>query len=259
MLEPLMPSEGEPPSCVVMDDTKPVVRREFGAMSKEDRDRFFRAMSQMVKPASPDDPAYFSPFFQIASYNRWPMNFGTNIPKRMMPLWYRAYLHEFEAALQAADVACGGDGGVALPYINVFANPAVPEQVQQFAFPEEYQRANEELAKVSARLSSDSFALAVQSALVGVKVRKGMCDEELDAAAARVLTAYGFKDAEFAAFNPMFYMVVCSVDRMYALYGGARMRGVTPKSPEYWKILVPFRKLPMELIETKQLGYVYEK
>jgi len=214
----------------------------------------------MVEPVEPDDPSYFSPFFQIASYNRWPMHFGNNLPKSMMPwcraLWYRAYLHEFEVALQAADISCGGDGKISLPYINVLAHPTVPEQLRQFTFPEEYIRANEELAKVNKRMRSDT---AIREALVGLHVHRGMRDEEIDAAATHVLNAYGLKHSEYVAFNPAFYMILAFVDRMYVMHGQSRTQGITPKSPEYWKILVPFRKLPMELVDTRALGYTYEK
>ena len=248
--EPLIPNPYTPPDPVVIRRRGILVRREFQALNQQEKDRFFRALSHMIKPTTLGEPQYFSPFFQIASYNRWPMNFNNNIPPEMKYLWYRAYLHDFEVALQTADATCGGDGKITLPYINVKANYAIPSQVRQFTFPEEYLQANEELKHMNIRICADTRDLA------NIEIHRGMLNEELNAVTERVLDAYGF-NTEFAAFTPAFYLVLCYLDKINDRYRNDKLPGITPKSIEYWKILVPFRKLPMELIDIKNLGYTY--
>lgn len=229
-----------------------MLRREYATMTLADQERFVRALRQMTRPMQDNVIVYFSPFFQIASYVRWPMNYSENVPKHMMYLWYRAYLSEFESVLQQADIECGGDGKITVPYINITKNPSIPSVLVNFQFPEEYYQANIELAKVNSQIKTDvEIKASLADISLGMETR-----ESLDTKVPKILDSYGFGNNNYAAFNPAFLLVICGMDMLYTRTID-RIKDVTPQSAEYWKILVPFRKLPSELVDTCSLGYKY--
>jgi hypothetical protein len=242
----------KPPGIMMCMQNNVLLRREYATMLQTDQDRFLRALRQMTRPMQDNVIVYFSPFFQIASYVRWPMNYSENVHKHMMYLWYRAYLSEFETVLQQADIECGGDGKITIPYINISKNPSIPSALINFQFPEEYYQANIELAKVNSQIKSDSeIRVALAAIKLGMETRASLDDK-----VSKILDAYGFGNNNYAAFNPAFLLIICGIDMLYTKCVD-RIRDVTPQSAEYWKILVPFRKLPSELIDTCSLGYKY--
>ncbi len=91
----------------------PVVRREFRSLSYAEQDRFCNAVDRMM--ANMQELPRSSEFFRIAGHHGWPGHY-CNHGIESFPVWHRAYMLEFEGALQAADVANGGDGKLALPY-----------------------------------------------------------------------------------------------------------------------------------------------
>lgn len=233
-----------------------VVRKPYNKLSKDEKKRFFTAIDGMLVSRQDGEPMYFSPYFQIASYNKWPMHLSTDIPKSMMGLWYRAYLEEFEKALQISDIQLGGDGKIGLPYINVETDCAIPQEIREFRFPVEYMQANEELANAMKKIPRD---IDIKSSVSRLPLSGKGSPETIDEIAGKIIDAFGFTTNNFAAFNPAFYMVLCYIDMLYDKHGSKfRFDSLAPKTLDYWKILVPFKKLPMDLIDIEQLGYKYE-
>ncbi|GIL62411.1 hypothetical protein Vafri_16631 [Volvox africanus] len=119
---------------------KIVVRRDFRTLTYDEQLRFCRALRKMmdVKPGwkpwtegqvdptkgPPPDEMMPCEYFRIASYHGWPYwgdktNGQTGYCAHNIetfPAWHRAYMVEFERALQEADRALGGDGNIALHY-----------------------------------------------------------------------------------------------------------------------------------------------
>ena len=106
-------------------DSGVVIRKEIREMSEAEQERYAAAVLQMAKtPASVEasgDHAYLrtgaphTEFYRLGSYHGYPTDYCTHQTENF-PGWHRAYLREYERALQAADRALGGDGAIALPY-----------------------------------------------------------------------------------------------------------------------------------------------
>lgn len=240
-------------SLVVTPPKSVLCRQEYHTLSSENVHRLFRAISKMVS-GNNNDPSYFSPFFQTASHKKWMSGHANYIPKHMMYLWYRAYLHDFESALQQADISCGNDGKITLPYIDITRHACVPTEFKNFKLPDCYLQGNDELSKIQALLNDDEKLIRV---LAGINISHYINTNCINDLYDVVMSAYGFDSSEHSSFHPFFYMVLCYIDKIHDSYNSYNTQNITPKSVEYWKILVPFRKLPIELLDISNLGYKY--
>jgi hypothetical protein len=227
-------------------------RQEYSTLSSDNERRLSTAIARMTM-CGKNDPSYFSPFFQTASHKKWIDGHSNYIPKHMMYLWFRAYLHDFEVALQQADIACGNDGRITLPYIDIKSRPCVPSAYKDFKLPSSYIQGNEELLKLNAMICDDERICRVLS---GINISQYIHTDNINDLFHVIMNAYGF-DSEYSSFHPFFYMVMCYIDKIHDTHNKYSKQTMTPKSVEYWKILVPFRKLPVELLETVNLGYKY--
>lgn len=230
-----------------------LLRQDYNNLSSDKVHRLTSAISRMAV-SEKNDPSYFSPYFQTASHKKWVGDHSNYIPKHMMYLWYRAYLHDFEVALRQADIACGNDGKITVPYIDIKANPCVPAAFKDFKLPCGYIQGNDELSKTSVILGDDD---KIKRALSEINISQYIYTDTINDLFDDVMKAYGFDDAEYSSFHPFFYMVLCYIDKIHDTHNKYNKQNLTPKSVEYWKILVPFRKLPVELIDIANLGYRY--
>ena len=90
-----------------------VVRKEVRSLSRREATRFHAALLEMMRNTSGGPET--SEYFRIAGYHGWPNDYCAH-RQEIFPAWHRAYLKEFETALQRADVRLGGDGNIGLPY-----------------------------------------------------------------------------------------------------------------------------------------------
>ena len=117
------------------DNTVVFVRKEIRDLSKEELDRFLKAIDRMMVN---DSGAGSSPYYQLASIYGRPEPIYAVFGRESFPAWHRIYLHHFEKELRYADRKLGGDGNVAIPYwdftkqINLGAPSAVVEHFQTF-------------------------------------------------------------------------------------------------------------------------------
>lgn len=86
-------------------------------MSRSEQDRFADAVEKMMENRSGPET---SEYFRVAGIHGWPGS-PSGLPycahgDEHFPAWHRAYLREFERALQAADRDLGRGGNIALPY-----------------------------------------------------------------------------------------------------------------------------------------------
>jgi hypothetical protein len=227
-------------------------RQEYHSLSADNSYRLSSAITRMTA-CDKNNPSYFSPFFQTASHKKWVDAHSNYIPKHMMYLWYRAYLHDFEVALQQADKECGNDGKITLPYIDINAHPCVPSAYKDFKLPSTCTQGNDELLKINAMLCDDDI---VSRTLCNINISQYIHTDSINDLFDVIMKAYGF-ESEYSSFHPFFYMVLSYIDKIHDTYNKYNKQTMTPKSVEYWKILVPFRKLPIELIDTVNLGYKY--
>lgn len=242
-----------PPPLTVPCKTDLLTRHEFYSLSEQHVIRLMNAITHMIKNCK-NEPPYFSSFFQLASYKKWSTNCATYIPKYMMHLWYRAYLYDFEVALQQADIQCGNDGKITLPYLDIKRNPCIPDVFKDFKFPDHMIYGNDELCKVNMMVNDNEI---VPDLISSINISQYIQNDNIEELIDKIIDAYGFNNTDYASLNPCFFLVLCFIDKIFDKHSKYKMNNVTPKSVEYWKILVPFRKLPIELVETANLGYKY--
>lgn len=241
------------PNIQIIEKKDLLPRCEYNSLSKEYVCRYMNSIKKMIDGCK-DEPSYFSPYFQLASYKKWSCNYTAHIPKYMMYLWYRAYLYDFETSLQKHDQLCGNNGKITVPYLDIRKYPCIPEELRNFTFDSKYIKGNEELDKVNYVLNDDDkISRMMQNINISYYTTNDNLDELLD----KILEAYGFNNVDYPTLHPCFYMILSFVDKLFDSHCKYKMNNITPKNVEYWKILVPFRKLPIELIDTSNLGYKY--
>ena len=228
-------------------------RNEYYSIPRDTIRRLMNALNRMVNGSS-NNLNYFTPYFQTASYKKWASGYTSYIPKNMLHLWYRAYLHDFELALQKADIECGNDGKITLPYIDIKKNPCIPEILKNFKLDNDLIQANDELCKINTLFNDEERITRLVSE---INITNYIASDNIDELLEKIIEAYGFNDSDYTSFHPFYYFVLCYIDRLYHIHSKFKMQNVTPRSPEYWKILVPFRKLPIELVDITNLGYNY--
>eukprot|EP00803_Ostreobium_quekettii_P001087 evm.model.scf_853EXC.6 EVM.evm.TU.scf_853EXC.6 scf_853EXC:58036-60614(-) len=242
-----------------------VTRQEIRKMSSGDQQRFVAAVKRMM--VNRNGVPETSEFFRLAGYHGWPgraamrtMGLPFN-PNRdaycahraeHFPAWHRAYLTEFERALQAADRDLGGDGNVALPYwdwTDVDGGEVFPRVIREnFGEPPEgllaprrassgvpavRQFYEQGYAAINGR-SDAEIAGRLRSARVFSEVNRALEQEEhyrfanqseggnnsIEAPHGDVHVAVGFPMSSLmvAAFHPIFWLHHCNVDRFLSKY-----------------------------------------
>jgi len=217
------------------EEEKPfvAVRREIRSMSKEDQQRFANALKRMMKN---DNGVDSSEFYRIASYH------GMHCAHRneSFPVWHRPYLCEMEKALQEADKKLGNDGLIALPYWDWTARNTkelIPKIVRE-QFPHVkglYSDPDWQLNNWAFEFPTDrELKQKLESAKVDSMVTKCLLEDEhyKHASATQgsnssvesphdrihVATGWPMTSVSLAAFNPLFYLHHCNVDRIFQKY-----------------------------------------
>jgi hypothetical protein len=262
-----------------------------------------------------------SEWFRLASYHGWPSNEGSGYCAQgteNFPNWHRIYCLEMERAMQIADTLNGGDGRIALPYWN-FAVPeykgkVIPDVVRfafgiEFSFPEGFFDSEDgrssggeslkeaffsglnEDSEVSSRLrnsgvSEDTFACLNDAEnhqfwmFASTENNRGVSIEQIFNTV-RMALGHPLTSLHHAAYHPLFWLLLCNVDRICEAYirntpvgaaeciaemkwhqawNGRRGRKNLAEEP-----LTPFKKsdgtdyLLEDAFETSPLGYVYDQ
>merc|ERR1719461_2014568 len=209
------------------------VRKEIRSLSQEDQQRFANAVKRMMKNDNGKDS---SEFYRVASYH------GLYCAHRneSFPVWHRPYLVEFERALQEADKKLGNDGKIALPYWDWTqrgGNELIPNIIRKefpnvkglysdpdwqlnnwdFEFPSDAEfKSNVEYAKIDNMVvdclkEDEHFKHA--SATAGANASVESPHDRIHVASGWPMTS-----VELAAFNPLFYLHHCNVDRIFQKY-----------------------------------------
>jgi len=215
-----------------------VVRREIRKMPREDQERWARAMLKIME--NKDGVPETSEFFRLAGYHGWPNDYCVH-GQETFPGWHRAYLKELELSLQVADRALGGDGGVALPYwdwSDLSHEEVFPKVVRDFfsELPPGLVREGTDLAKHGySRRYSDA---RIRKNLLGAQVKEQgeaclLEEEHWRHASTRwkegtsvesphnsvhVAVGWPMTSVAYAAFDPIFWLHHCNVDRLYSKY-----------------------------------------
>jgi len=278
-----------------------VVRKEIRAMSKEEQERWAAAVLKMME--NKDGVAGTSEWFRIAGYHGWPSKYCAH-RKETFPAWHRAYLCEMEKALQQADIANGNDGQIGFPYWDwmdidgeevmpsIVADkiPALPDDF----FSEEHKENNKLVDRGYKRYPLDRIKRNLKKANLNEQVYEALEEPQHWKAASTagragnvesphnsVHVALGFpmSTVKYAAFDPMFWLHHCNVDRLYESYiavhpdskaefeASATMmkeqRGINPS--QYEATLAPFQHplhnesfVPEHSFSTEKLGFKYD-
>ncbi|CAD7699846.1 unnamed protein product [Ostreobium quekettii] len=212
-----------------------VVRRNINSMSATEQNRWADAVQKMMENTNGSQS---SEFFRIAGYHGWPDNFCAH-GQEHFPAWHRAYLVEFERALQAADRALGRDGNIGLPYWDwTRDSSALPPILRQrfSTMPSGLVTDRNELSRDGySRVPSDrQIARDIRSANLAEGVNGALREEEhwrfastrwrqptnVESPHNQVHVILGFPMASvgFAAFYPGFWLHHCNIDRILSKY-----------------------------------------
>ncbi|GAX77217.1 hypothetical protein CEUSTIGMA_g4663.t1 [Chlamydomonas eustigma] len=218
-----------------MSRSQPLLRCEIRKMLRVDQERFCAAVETMMRPNAHGDPRS-SEYFRVAGYHGWPGNY-CNHGIESFPAWHRAYLVEFESALQAADRANGYDGNISLPYWD-WTDTDQPEmfpaiirqrfpQLNSDLFPD-----NNELKQKGYLINSDQYIrLMILGAALSQQCNEAVAHpQHFQAASHEYTQGYSLEDphdsihvycgypmsvVQFAAFHPIFFLHHCNLDRLY--------------------------------------------
>jgi len=216
--------------------TRPVVvRKEIRKMPKAEQQRFVNAVKKLM-----EGPPGQSEWHRCAGYHGWPEDYCAH-RNETFPGWHRAYLLELENALRVADKQLGNDGVIGLPYWdwtdlslkevfpdiirenfpklpdNFFVDPNHP--IAQWGFENEGER---------------QLRYNIQQARVSQLVENSLLEEEhfkhssnawsrdtsVETPHDQIHVAVGWPmtSVQYAAFNPIFWLHHCNVDRVYEKY-----------------------------------------
>jgi len=218
-----------------------VVRKELRAMPRVEQERFCAALLRMMEGPGVEEGQ--SDFFRIAGYHGYPTDYCHHA-QETFPSWHRAYLSEFEQALRRADMEVGGDGAIGLPYwdwsreeVNGEALPAIIRE--KFGSPPEalikdLGEMGPRFARGYMRREDEELRWRLQQSEV-VTLTENCLEESLHWKHAstrwggrtsvenphnRIHVAVGWpmSSVEFAAFDPIFWLHHCNLDRVYQRY-----------------------------------------
>ena len=306
-------------SATGVPEEPPRVRKEIRTMNSLEQQRFVDAILTMMQKKHDDQPE--SEWFRLASYHGWPANDSEGYCAHRaehFPGWHRAYLLAMERALGEADKLNGNDGRLALPYWD-FSRVEIRGEVmpaairmdfgEKFHFPVDFFDSVEDSSNSALRFMRLAFSRLSSEAKLKQMLESGNVSRDavacldqwanhehwlfastensrgtpLEQSHNMVHNALGFPltSLRYAAFHPMFWLLHCNVDRLFASYvqntAGraaeciaemrqhqklASQRGLTDLSIQP---LEPFKApdgspyLMEHMFETRPLGYMYDQ
>eukprot|EP00808_Paulinella_micropora_P017961 g26024.t1 len=228
---PAVPSTQAPKNEIV------VTRKAIRKMPAAEQERFVAALKHMMK--NTNGPGT-SPFYTLAGYHGWPSQFCHH-GKESFPAWHRAFLVTFERELIKADKALGKDGNIGLPYWDWsdYSVPFMPEIIaKEFpSLPADFAPPDSRFAKEGIgmfRRYPDSRVLSnARSARIAEEANESLLTEQhflhastqnsgnnIESPHNSVHVAIGrpMSSVAWAAFDPMFWLHHCNIDRLYHKY-----------------------------------------
>jgi len=221
-----------------------VVRKNALKMSDEEMKRFLDACREMMKRV--DDKPGTGEYFRLAGYHGWPNDYCTH-RQEVFPVWHRAYLVDFEHALQKADEKLGNDGNIGVPYWDFGASaettegPVIHPMLREMEFMKDDLIADPN-GKAS-RLYSRGYSQIRTDEEMRQKLRDARVNDMLNACLgqtahwkfastrwgggtslesphnmAHVAAGWPLSSVRFAAFHPLFFMIHANVDRYLDKY-----------------------------------------
>ncbi|GLI71270.1 hypothetical protein VaNZ11_016392 [Volvox africanus] len=257
-----------------------VVRQEFRTLPYDEQLRFCQAMQKMMEVKSewkpwvegqvdptegpPPDEMMPCEYFRLASYHGWPY-WGDKSGEQVgycphgietFPIWHRAYVVEFERALQEADRALGRDGKIALhywgwegddPFVNGQAMPTmirdlfrdfkrdmIPSVLLESVCDCNMLKLMREGYKgistddsISTQISNKELAYLVKSAIVQLLHSRAATTQDVKYTARSIeqphnllhnLCGFPMSDVPVASFHPVFWLHHSNIDRIYEAY-----------------------------------------
>eukprot|EP00930_Biecheleria_cincta_P058977 TRINITY_DN44750_c0_g1_i1.p1 TRINITY_DN44750_c0_g1~~TRINITY_DN44750_c0_g1_i1.p1 ORF type:complete len:803 (-),score=137.81 TRINITY_DN44750_c0_g1_i1:402-2771(-) len=234
--------ELEIPSGVV------VVRKELREMSRNEQDRFARAMLKMRQ--NRDRPGT-SPFFELAAYHGgFPPVPRADLPEYCthgnpaFPTWHRGYMLEFERMLRRADMALGGDGNIGLPYWNWsktrINGEVLPDVVRRELLSREFERdflptppardfrlaATNSDAQIGAQIEQGRIAHMAYASQHSIHWLQFASTSDASSRAPTIESPHnsihmfvgGLMGSFQSSFHPVFWLHHCNVDRCFETY-----------------------------------------
>lgn len=291
-VEPEAPVE-EP--AVEEDVRQIVVRKEIRKMPADERARFIAAVKKLME----GEPGQ-SEWHRLAGYHGWPSEYCSH-RQEAFPGWHRAYLLELENALREADKALGGDGNVALPYwdwTDRSLDDLFPEDIRK-EFPrmpdnffedpdhplQRYDFDNASDRELKHKLRQTRIDTMVVNCLLEDEHFKHASaswsrDTSVESPHDQIHVAVGWPmtSVAYAAFNPIFWLHHCNVDRIYEKYiemekdshqefmSFQNMREEQGEANLYENPYEPFKHpvtgepfMPSDQFDTRALGFVYDE
>jgi len=215
-----------------------VVRRAIHTLDQSALERFMAAVHHMCLNTKGEGT---SEFMRLAGYHGFPDNHCVH-GTEAFPGWYRLYMLEFEVLLQQSDRALGGDGRIALPYWDWLAGEEVPSYVLEkwsslpvglfppgaHGQPSKIARASQQQIKNKLR-QWKTVALAMEAlnnldhaqfASRGGERAAVTGRTSIEAPHDHIHVAVGgeMSTVKWAAFDIVFWLHHCNVDRLYEAY-----------------------------------------
>lgn len=219
-----------------------VVRQEIRYATPEFQQRFAACVAKMQESTTAGRNN--SEWFRLAGYHGWPSQYcahgiGT------FPTWHRAYLLDFEHALQNADRALGNDGDIGLPYWDwsdvegpdgkepfpkILSDPRLAQLPTNFFQPGEkphpaLQKPFKRNKNIPQLLKNANVAETARLALSGhqpwlkfASTQGGSDSCEDPHNSVHVCVGSPMSSVAAAAFDPTFWLHHCNVDRLIQKY-----------------------------------------
>eukprot|EP00457_Paulinella_chromatophora_P001876 gb/GEZN01001878.1/.p1 GENE.gb/GEZN01001878.1/~~gb/GEZN01001878.1/.p1 ORF type:complete len:764 (+),score=110.72 gb/GEZN01001878.1/:23-2314(+) len=294
-----LPSKDQEPKALML------VRKEIRYMKEEEQNRYVYALKEMMK--NENGPGT-SVFYRLAGYHGWPASFCHH-QKESFPAWHRAYLVDFERELSKADKKLGNDGKLGLPYWD-WQDEVGPRKDHPEFFPKiitkhfsslpddfaekdsrftqsnagHFKRDSEDKMKRSARryliskMAND--CLATEQHFIHASTEEAGNSIESPHNMIHVTVGAPMNSVPFAAFDPIFWLHHCNVDRIYEKYlelqpdsaqefsekQASNVSSGVSEENLFTEPLRPFKHpftgapfLPIDSFSIKALGYSYDK
>jgi len=272
-----------------------VIRKEIRKMSQEEQERFVACVKKLM-----EGPPGQSEWHRLAGYHGWPQQFCAH-RQETFPGWHRAYLLELENALRIADKAIGNDGNMGLPYwdwTDLTLNEVFPKIIRDnFRWlPEKFfEDDNHPIARwgmenrddpeLRDRIIDAGLSRMVVNCLLEEEHYRHASnawsrDTSVESPHDQVHVAVGWPmtSVEYAAFNPVFWLHHCNVDRIYEKYIEIEkdsqaeftqfqaMREEDGEANLWEEPYAPFKHpttgndfMPVDQFDISELGYAYDE
>jgi hypothetical protein len=203
-----------------------VDRKEISSLSQSESERMTRAFLEMM---TPQRRGVESDYSRICSLHGFPLDYCVH-GRDSFGIWHTLYLSVFEISLRRADLRAGGDGNIALSYWD-WGRGRVPSWVSdnfsrlpKTAYPRGAERVRD-LSHRSERSVISGSSRSLRSTLQEgnhfnfvVSGRSRL--QSLEALHNELHVSLGrpMNDISYAAFDPIFWLHHCNVDRAYISY-----------------------------------------